>query len=70
MVKDHTPSAPFWKGTGFSWPSVVRMATPASATLRASGALSRKVTMRSSRTSGELSGALKGTRFSAFLCGL
>ena len=69
-VSDHTPSAPFSKGTGAFLPSATRMATPASDTARASGAFSRNVTVRSSRTSGELSGALKGTRFSVFFCGL
>ena len=69
-VSDHTPSSPFWKGTGFSWPSAVSIATPASETVRASGAFSRKVTVRSSRTSGELRGALKGMRFSVFFWGL
>jgi hypothetical protein len=69
-VSDHTPSAPFWKGTGFSWRSAVRIATPASETVRASGALSRNVTVRSSRTSGELKGALKGIMFSVFFWGL
>ena len=68
-VSVHTPSAPFWKGTGFGWPSAVRTATPASSTRCASGAFRRKVTVRSSRTSGEWSGALNGTRFCEFFCG-
>ena len=69
IVSDHTPSSPFWKGTGFCCPRAVRMATPASETLRASGAFSRSRTVRSSRTSGEFSGAENGTRLSAFRCG-
>jgi polar amino acid transport system substrate-binding protein len=45
------------------------LCTPASETLFASGAFSRNVTVRSSRTSGELSGAVNGTRPSVFRCG-
>ena len=61
---------PSGRARASSWPSAVSIATPASETLRASGAFSRNVTVRSSRTSGELSGALNGTRFSVFFWGL
>ena len=40
------------------------------AAVDAAGARKRKVTVPSSRTSGELSEALNGMRFSVFFCGL
>ncbi len=70
-VSVHTPSSPFVNATGlFPAPSAVSSATPDNCTSLAAGARRRKVTVRSSRTSGEFSLALNGTRFSVFFCGL
>lgn len=66
IVRVQIPSSPFVKGRG-SLPrlSIVCMAPGFSSTRWASGASNLKVTVQSSCTSGELSGALKGTRPSA-----
>src|SRR5687767_1682832 len=50
-------------------PIASRIGPPVSATARASGALSRNVTVRSSRTSGEMTLAPNGLRLWTFLCG-
>ena len=54
-VSVHTPSAPFSNGIGLlPLPIASSTGPPVRATDRASGALTRKVTVRSSRTSGEM----------------
>ncbi|MCK7533791.1 MAG: hypothetical protein MZV63_23560 [Marinilabiliales bacterium] len=69
-VSDHTPSGPFWNSTVSVRRARSASRQPARDTLLACGAFRRNVTVQSSRTSGEFSGALKGTRFSVFFCGL
>ncbi len=62
---------PFVKGIG-SLPRLlaVWIASTGRTTFCALGAFNRKVTVLSSRTSGEFTEALNGTRFSVFFCGL
>ena len=69
-VSVHTPSAALSNGIGvFPFPTARRIGPPVNATVRASGALIRNVTVRSSRTSGEMTFAPYGFRFWTFLCG-
>jgi hypothetical protein len=69
-VSVQSPSASFSKGTGvLPLPIASRIGPPVKATVRASGAFSRKVTVRSSLTSGEIRLAPYGASPWVFLCG-